>query len=72
VIPIDTGGIVIRLLPASHAKVIAAQGLAIVESSPETFLNAYCSLEVIRRGGSVTACGRFSHVPTLQMWHIFL
>jgi hypothetical protein len=42
-----------------------------VESSPETFLNAYCSLEVIRRGGSITAYGRFSHVLTLQMWHIF-
>jgi hypothetical protein len=62
---LDTGGIVVRPLPTSHAKVIAAQGLAVVESPPETFLDTYRSLEAIRHGGSVTACGRFSSVPTL-------
>jgi hypothetical protein len=49
----DTGGIVVRPLPTSHAKVIAAQGLAIVESPPETFLDACRSLEAIRLGDSV-------------------
>jgi hypothetical protein len=62
---LDTGGIVVRPLTTGHAKTIAAQGLAIVESPPETFLDAYRSLEAIRHGGSVTACGRFSSVPTL-------
>ncbi|QUV86651.1 hypothetical protein [Chloracidobacterium aggregatum] len=62
---LDTGGIVVRPLPTGHAKTIAAQGLAIVESPPETFLDAYRSLEAIRHGGSVTTCGRFSPVPTL-------
>ncbi|AEP13293.1 hypothetical protein [Chloracidobacterium thermophilum] len=62
---LDTGGIVVRPLPAGHAKTIAAQGLAIVKSPPETFLDACRSLKAIRHGGSVTTCGRFSPVPTL-------
>ncbi len=62
---LDTGGIVVRPIPTTQAKVIAAQGLAVVESPPEVFLDTYRSLEAIRHGGSVTACGRFSPVPTL-------
>ncbi len=62
---LDTGGIVVRSIPTTQAKAIAAQGLTVVESTPETFLDTYRSLEAIRHGGSVTACGRFSPVPTL-------
>ena len=62
----DTGGIVVRPIPTSHAKVIAAQGLTVVESTPETFLDTCRSLEAIRHGGSVMACGRFSPIPALM------
>lgn len=62
---LSTGGVVVRPLPTSHAKVIAAQGLMAVEALPEVFLDAYRSLEAIRHGGSIMACGRFSPMPAL-------
>ncbi|QUW04035.1 hypothetical protein J8C06_13360 [Chloracidobacterium validum] len=58
------GGIVSQALPTAQPKTIAAQALAILDTSPEAFLQAYRSLEVIRHGGSVIACGRFSPTPT--------
>ncbi len=63
---LDTGGIVVRPLPTTHAKVIAAQGLTVVETPPKVFLDTYRSLEAIRHGGSVIACGRFSSSPALM------
>ncbi len=62
---LNAGGIVVRPLPTTHAKVIAAQGLTIVETSPKIFLDSYRSLEAIRHGGSVIAYGRFSSIPAL-------
>ncbi len=62
---LESGGIVARPLATAPPRVIAAQGLAVISAAPADLLAMYRSLDAIRLGGSVVACGRFRQTPDL-------
>lgn len=63
---LSSGRVLARAVSTNNPKEMGAFGAIVAEGSPDAFVQAYPTLEVLRASQHITAIGRFSDKPSIK------